>query len=144
MNTEDRARSLSRALRRLARAPGPIAVRNARRAVFSALRNLRAAVDVDYPAPRREMRSHRRRRSVDAVGRDLIRDGWVSVPQASTLATLSSAGIKTRWADVAGRTLMAPGWAVTIAKCSPRELRRAARNPSERKAILMRIELSNA
>jgi hypothetical protein len=140
-------KKLQRALRRLERAGGPVALRNARRDVLVALRALRNAVDEERPAPRRKGKRPRKRRTPNQIEQALLAEGWENVSYAvHIMRSLSAAGVRMRVVRTLGRirasSTYAPGWAVSIAEHQPAALYKARRSIIERKAILAEIELA--
>lgn len=76
---------LRKALATLTHQQGRIGRRNARTRVASALRRVADDVAAQFPAFEAPRKPPRRRRTVMEIRRDLIKQGWVVVPDASLL-----------------------------------------------------------
>jgi hypothetical protein len=125
---------LRRSLARLpATADRPIARRNARKLVLSALRIIRAKLDREFPAI---VVTRATRRSSDPRARErrLLHAGW---RRADELAgEYAAAGVPVRAVPVQnGNALWIPGWAAAIGP-NPTKLRAAKRSVTLQRAAL--------
>ncbi len=137
--------ALARAIRRLDKtADRPLARRNARRCVLSALRAVRAQVDRDFPAlavakaPRRKGLRAAGPNQHNTVERVMRGRGWVPVGQYN-LAEWMAAGVRLRF--VRGH-IFAPSWAVAIGVNNPGQIRAAKKSVKLRRAALAAAALA--
>lgn len=134
-------RATHKALRRLEAAQGLISRRNARRAIASAIRSLRADVDERFPSLARQRRRQRRQyASVQAKSKAMAAQGWLLVASVIVLQRLREAGAATKsYRDAT----YAREWAIRLATAgvSRDQLRRSIRSASYRDALLAEVAL---
>ncbi len=99
---------LRAAIKTLQTNQGSLARRNARTRVVDALRNVRQALDKEYPAPPRRVVTRRSKLSVREKRKQLITDGFV-IAKGTTLAKLAEAGVAVRYTKGGSRTTSGTG-----------------------------------
>lgn len=158
-------KTLRRTLRKLylTTSDRPIARRNARRRVLSALRKLREVVDESFPAIV-ERAAPRARKTGEARVEALKKAGWGVVQGSIAAARFAGAGVPVKhvkWKTIATivgerkyvsrigwvqdqrtrtdnhEAILVPGWAIAIGPNKPSELRAAKKSVTLRKAVVV-------
>jgi hypothetical protein len=153
VNNSDLDKALRRLRNRLTKLPAttdrPIARRNARRSVLSAMSLLRAAVDRLYPAIVERKEVVRLKTTKGRLDR-IRKAGWRDVPgDPEDIAQYAAAGVRVRRIvikdpvgplqprDYVTRTFwFVPGWAAAIGSDKHRELAEAKRSRTAQRAAL--------
>lgn len=159
-----RLKALDKALKTLVHGQGPLARRNARTRVVDALRGVRQALDVAYPAPPRKV-VQRRVRTLGQKRKALINQGYVIVSgyTLSALATVPITMVQTpggtadtislkaaqdkHGGAIPGSVYLhaatwAPGWAVHYLGMSLGKVMEAKKNPAMIKAGKAAVRLA--
>lgn len=140
---DERLRNLRATLRKLGGTDArPVARRNARKGVLSALRALRADVDERWPAIIERKNVQRLKTYAGRLAR-LTRKGWETC-DVRDAALFATAGVPVRKVHgynrgdptVSTTTLVVPGWAAAIGPDHPTQLRAAKRSTMEKRAAL--------
>lgn len=147
IKTEAALRALRRAVNRLDPEQGPVARKNARRAIGAAYRVLKQRIDEEYPSLVKAKPS-KPTASIEVRRRKLLARGYVrngGVGGTALLLACAEAGITPtvlRWRELPSfmkqarecKELWIPGWCEEIGP-DPAKLRRAKKSASERKVL---------